>query len=114
MKNITLAPVRAAPASGASVWTTKSSPRSRRETKTPSAIRSSTTVVIAALRRIELRWAIRNGRANSPSRKGSTRSIMKPMALASFSERKRTRSCEASNAPQRAVRVRWTSNRMPR
>ena len=96
----------------ASPCTKKSSPRSRSETKTPSAIRSSTTLVIAALRRMELRWAMRNGRANSPSRNGRTSSIMKPMALASFSARNRTRSWEASSAPQRAVRHRWMSSRM--
>ncbi len=54
----------------ASPCTKKSSPRSRSETNTPSAIRSSTTLVIAALRRMELRWAMRKGRANSPSRNG--------------------------------------------
>ena len=37
---------------------------------------------------------------------------MKPMALASFSARNRTRSCEASSAPHRAVRQRWMSSRM--
>jgi hypothetical protein len=77
-------------------------------------MRSSTTLVIAALLRMELRWAMRNGRANSPSRKGRSSSIMKPMALASFSARNRTRSCEASSAPQRTVRQRWMSRRMTR
>ncbi len=77
-------------------------------------MRSSTTDVIAALRRMELRWAMRKGRANSPSRNGSTSSIMKPMPEASFSGRNGTRSRPDNRQPQRSVRQTWIRVRMPR
>jgi hypothetical protein len=78
----------------------------------PSVMRSSTTDVIAALRRMELRCAMSNGRANSPSRNGSTSNIMKPMPEASFSLRNGTRSIPDSRQPHRSVRDRCTSIRM--
>ncbi len=62
--------------------------------------------VIAALRRIFERSAIKNGRANSPRRNGRTISIMKPMPEASLSGPNFTFSMPASRLPQRHVRHR--------
>ena len=70
--------------------------------------------VIAALRRIELRWWIRNGRANSPRRNGRTSNIMKPIPAASLSLRKLTLSIPDNKKPHRSVRKMWMHSRTPK
>jgi len=110
--NITFAPQRAKRTASVSSTTKKSSIRSSTAIEIPSTMRSSTTEVIAALLRIELRWAIRNGRAKAPSQNGSNNSIMNPMPVASLSCRNLTRSKPDNRFPHRSVRKTWIVKRI--